>query len=115
MLTVLKVLSFMQFKARADKYTEKKSKNEVVFKREKSIMGLVSLISQTPVRVFSGNITMCWLYFFLLPKYLGFGSLASSEFPSPTVNNLHLNLLVYMSWFTAVYIYLIWPKGKQCS
>lgn len=97
-----------------DKYTEKKSKNEVVFQREKSIMGLVSLISQIPVRVLSANITMCWLCF-LVSKYLGFGSLASSGFPFPTVNNLHLNLLMYMSWLSAVYIYLNWPKGKQCS
>lgn len=89
---------------------EKKSKNEVAFKRENSIMGLVSLISQTPVRVFSGNITMCWFWFFCYPS---FGSLASSGFPFPTVNNLHLKLLVYILF--VVYLYLIWPKGNQCS
>lgn len=77
------------------KYMEKKSKNEVFFKREKSIMGLVSLITQTPVRVFKGNITMCGCVF-LLPKYLGFGSLVFPGFPFPTVNNLHLNVFVYM-------------------
>lgn len=44
---------------------EKKSKNEVAFKREESIMGSVNLIGETSARVFTGNITMCWLWIFV--------------------------------------------------